>query len=134
MPSPSPAVDQYRESVPTAKGPKPTGGGGKGAKLPPAVSDQIAQQAGQDAEALESIATSPSLGAPATSRGGDRQRPSGAHEPRDIPGAEGKSALPAAAEATFDGGSGGMLLLIAGGLATLAVVAGLAVSRRKPSA
>jgi hypothetical protein len=64
-------VDQYKETIPTASGPKVSGGGGNGGgtgggtPLPPAVATELTQAVGEeDANRLEEIATSPRFGAP----------------------------------------------------------------------
>lgn len=61
-------IDQYKETIPTASGPKITGGSssGGGTPLPPAVVTELRQAVGEkDATRLEEVATSPRFGAPA---------------------------------------------------------------------
>jgi hypothetical protein len=63
------SVDQYTEDIPTASGPKPTGGApGENAhvpnQLPADVANALDVQGGADAEALGRLATLPSVGAP----------------------------------------------------------------------
>ncbi|HEX8122377.1 MAG TPA: hypothetical protein VF549_14035 [Solirubrobacteraceae bacterium] len=147
--SPSPSVDQYRESVPTAGGSKPSfrGGKEKKAELPPDVKRDLAGQAGADAQDLEAIATDPGLGAPADpaggtggqsggKKGGDGTgKPAGAGNGRTGSGApraaDERSVVPAAAQAVGSG-SDGMVLLLLGLGGTTAVVAALAFARRRP--
>jgi hypothetical protein len=130
--SPDPSVNQYVESVPTSKGSRPsTGGGAKGAKLPPAVQRRIEEQAGADAADLSAIATDPDAGAPAASRDRPRDRAAGSRDRRPVPQVEEKAPLAAAAEATFDAGGGGLVLLLFGLLGTTILVGGFAVSRRR---
>jgi hypothetical protein len=65
-------VDQYKETIPTASGPKfsgggPSGGGssGGGTPLTPAVATELRQSVGEEeAKRLEDVATSPRYGAP----------------------------------------------------------------------
>ena len=63
------SVDQYTEDIPTASGPKPTGGApGENAhvphRLPADVANALDVQGGADAEALRRLATLPAVGAP----------------------------------------------------------------------
>jgi hypothetical protein len=60
-------IDQYKETIPTASGPKVTGGSssGDGTPLPPAVVTELRQAVGEEeAKRLEEVATSPRYGAP----------------------------------------------------------------------
>jgi hypothetical protein len=123
----SPAVDQYVESVPTAGGePRERSGGG----LPPAVARQLQREGGVDAQALEAVASSPALGAPADQGGDGRRRASKADlsEADSTPTPPALSALGSAA-VSDDGGAGGWLIA---GLALLTVaLAGTALARRR---
>ena len=133
--SPDPAVNQYVESVPTAGGAKPSGAArsGGGSRLPEAVRQRVREQAGADADDLEAIATAPELGAP-------RERLEGGSSPGRAP-AGGAAAPPAAEEgpvaaavdAAVDGDGSTMPWLVAGLLATSALVGGAALVRRRPA-
>jgi hypothetical protein len=97
-------VDQYKETIPTASGPKVSGGGGGnggGTPLPPAVAVELTQAVGEDdAKRLEEIATSPRFGAPAI-------------HPPDEGGLPTESGAPSVFSAAVDGlggESGGSLL------------------------
>lgn len=62
-----PGADQYRESVPTASGPKSSGSGSGNAELPQEVEqviEEITQQAPRAAPTLKRIARSEQYGAP----------------------------------------------------------------------
>lgn len=71
-------VDEYREDIPTATGPKGTGqgsaggsGGGSGSVQPPPLQPALASDlreavGAEDAKRLEEVATSPRYGAPTT--------------------------------------------------------------------
>src|SRR5687767_5589154 len=62
------AIDQYRESVPTASGKRALGErGGVGEPLAPVARARLRASGGADAELLEDLATSPALGSPAES-------------------------------------------------------------------
>jgi hypothetical protein len=121
-----PAVEQYVESVPGAGGDgrgedQPGSGGG----LPSDLKRQIERDGGADAQALETLASSRELGAPATA---GRKRDDGA----GLSGAAERSpsALDAVGSAALGGGgsSGGWVLA---GIALLtAVVGGTALARR----
>jgi hypothetical protein len=130
-PSPSPAVDQYRESVPTARGAKPSSRGGraKRTELSPAVEREIAREAGADARDLEDIATDPGLGAPSDAPAGARgarERADAAARAGDVPD---RSLVPAAVDAVGDG-SGAMVLLLLGLAGTTGVLGAVAFARR----
>jgi len=59
------AVAQYIEAIPTSAGPARTGRiGATPRPLPPQVASKAREQAGDDAEALIELATSPTHGAP----------------------------------------------------------------------
>ncbi len=99
---------------------------------------RIQEQGGADARDLEAITTDPGLGAPAAAaapdargRGRDGRKP---YAPDTAPPAGDRAPLPAAVDATLDGGSSSTLLLLLGGLVAAAVVAGAAVARRRSSA
>ena len=64
-----PGADQYRESVPTASGPKSSGSGSGDAALPQEVEqiiEEVTQQAPRAAPTLKRIARSEQYGAPQT--------------------------------------------------------------------
>jgi len=101
-------VDQYKEMIPTASGPKASGGGGGngagtggGTPLPPAVAVELTQAVGEeDAKRLEEVATSPRFGAPAI------------HPPDEggLPVESGAPSVFSAAVEGLGGESGGSLL------------------------
>jgi hypothetical protein len=73
-PKPSPAVAQYVEMIPTGAGEKPVGAvREKPEALPAKTRALVRSKGGTDSGALTTIATSPALGAPASSsrRGAD---------------------------------------------------------------
>ena len=126
-----PLVDQYTEQIPTADGPKHSGGagapvsgggGGGGNVLPPAVQAQITQEGGKDAKKLKELATSPALGAPPTQPAADSTR---------VVKPEG--AVSAAVSAVGDGSDGRLIGLLIALLAITAVALGLAAVRRQRS-
>ena len=126
-PSRDPAVDQYVESVPGAGGDRapnsePRSGG---ERLPSDVRSEIERSGGEDAEALEAVASSPALGAPRGDRdgnGGGGSRAASKAPPSTI------DAVTSAA-ASGDSDAGGWLLA---GLALLtAALAGVALARRR---
>jgi hypothetical protein len=126
-PSRDPAVNQYVESVPGAGGDRapntePRSGG---EELPSGVRSEIEASGGEDAEALEAVASSPALGAPRADR--DRDGDSGSRaDPKGPPSTIG--AVTSAA-ASGDGDASGWLL---GGIALLTVaLAGTALARRR---
>jgi hypothetical protein len=110
------AADQYVESVPTSRGPRPAkdgnrrhGGGGDPLPVPPAVANLD--------PTLKEVATSPKLGAP------DRAlHDANATEP----------SVPAAAVSALDDGDGGRLLwLLLAIVAISAAIAGTATYRHR---
>ena len=119
-----PAVDQYVESVPTSGGdPRKPGGGG----LPPGVKRQLEREGGADAAALEAVASSGALGAPA-SDGRRRASKADASDSGSNPRPSALEALTSAA-VSDDGSAGGWLIA---GLALLTVaLAGTALARRR---
>jgi hypothetical protein len=125
----NPSVDQYVESVPTADGHLPAAGGGSGgrsADVPAAIRGRIRAEGGSDAATLEAVASSPTLGAPASGSGRARSGSTRA-------GAAGKppSTAAAATVAAVDGGGNSIAVLV-GGLILLTAVAGaVALARRR---
>jgi hypothetical protein len=123
-------VDQYKEMIPTASGPKVSGGGGGngagaggGTPLPPAVATELTQAVGEeDAKRLEEVATSPRFGAPAI-------------HPPDEGGLPAESGTPSALSAAVDGlagESGGSLLpLLLALVFSTGALFGAAVHRRR---
>jgi hypothetical protein len=124
-------VDQYKEMIPTASGPKASGGGGGngagtgggGTPLPPAVATELSQAVGEeDAKRLEEIATSPRFGAPAI-------------HPPDEGGLPAESGAPSVFSAAVDGlggESGGSLLpLLLAIVFSTGALFGAAVYRRR---
>lgn len=126
----SPSLDQYVESVPTARGPKPSshGSGPGGSELPPQVRRRIEQQGGSDADELAAIAGEPGRGAPQRPVGGREAERRGGSQ-RSAPGDDDKAALPSAAGAIGDGD--GMAVLLVAGLATAVAIGGVALARRR---
>lgn len=126
-PSNDPAVDQYVESVPGAGGDRAPGSEPRsgGERLPSDVSREIERSGGDDAEALEAVASSPALGAPRADTGKGSEagsRASSEGPPSTI------DAVTSAA-ASSGGDAGGWLL---GGLAFLtAALATFALARRR---
>jgi len=62
---PASAIAQYIEAVPTAEGERPTraAGAGSAVAVSPAIEAEISRRGGDDAEALERLASDPALGA-----------------------------------------------------------------------
>jgi hypothetical protein len=123
-------VDQYKEMIPTASGPKVSGGGGGngagaggGTPLPPAVATELTQAVGEeDAKRLEEVATSTRFGAPAI-------------HPPDEGGLPAESGAPSVLSAAVDGlagESGGSLLpLLLALVFSTGALFGAAVYRRR---
>jgi hypothetical protein len=135
----NPSLDQYVESVPTGHGgPSHGGGGGGGSHLPASTQRQIEQQGGSDAAALQEVAGSPALGAPAGGDsnggsgkpGGSRNAAPGGSAPTAA-GTSSPSAVDAVTSAaTGGGGSAGPWLLV--GLIALTGASGaVALARRR---
>jgi hypothetical protein len=119
-------VDQYKETIPTASGPKVSGGGGNGGgtPLPPAVAVELTQAVGkEDADKLKEVATSPEFGAP--------QVP--LHDPNEGGFAPASDPSPASAAVdAFAGESGGSLLpLLLALVFSTGALFGAAVHRRR---
>jgi hypothetical protein len=120
-------VDEYREDIPTAAGPKAAGGGGgQAATLPPDLTNRLHEAVGaEEAEQLEEVATSPRFGAP----------PTPLHEPDEgtLRGDDDASgALSAAVTAVSDGGGSLLPLLLALVFATGALAGAAVYRRRRP--
>jgi hypothetical protein len=117
-------VDQYKETIPTASGPKVTGGGssGGGTPLPPGVVTELRQAVGEeDATRLEEVATSPRFGAPA-------------HAPDEggLPASSDTPNAVSAAISAFSDESGGSLLpLLLALVFSTGALLGAAVYRRR---
>ena len=116
-------IDQYKETVPTASGPKASdgGSGGGGTPLPPAVVTELRQAVGQkDAKRLEEVATSPEFGAPwhAADEGG-------------LPADDGTGALTAAVTALADESGGSLLPLLLVLVFSTGALFGAALHRRR---
>ena len=143
----APSIDQYVESVPTGSGRSeaPSRETGSAEPLPRQVAEGIEAEGGTDASQLETIATSPALGAPAPQGAGTDGRNSGRRQARrDSGGARAKSmttpatrlnapsdgAVTAAASAASGLGTPVALLLIAL-VGVTAVIAGEAARRRR---
>jgi hypothetical protein len=120
-------IDQYKETIPTASGPKLSGGGSGGGSvggtpLPPAVVTELHQAVPEDdARRLEEVATSPRYGAPlhAPDEGGLA--------------AEDDAAGPFSAAVTAVAGEGGgsLLPLVLALVFATGALAGAAVYRRR---
>jgi hypothetical protein len=122
------AILQYVEAVPTAGGDRAVGVGVAEAEpLPPAVAQHVEQQAGPEAEALKTVATSSAYGAP--------QIAPKRLEPTEPTGAASSAAPSLVAAGLRAAGSGGsergiaVLAALLGGI-TVAAVA-LAVRRQR---
>lgn len=120
------AVDAYRESIPTASGPKPTGERGRRGTLPPSVADRLSSVPAQEASLLRDVATSAAFGAPRSTL--RRDTPSPTFDERSLP------SVPVAAEAIGDAfGAGRMLFLglLLGSIAAAAVAIRIGHARRE---
>lgn len=118
-------VDQYKETIPTASGPKVSGGGsnGGGTPLPPAVAVELTQAVGEeDAKRLEEIATSPRFGAPAIHPPDEGRLPVEAGAP---------SAFSAAVEGLAGESGGSLLPLVLALVFSTGALFGAAVHRRR---
>jgi hypothetical protein len=131
-----PSVDQYIESVPTARGPAAVAEPrtAPATRLPAETRRRLRREAGGDAAALEALSTDPATGAPA-GRSAAAGRRGGSSQEDSAPAMLGMSergSADAAAQALSGGGSA-VLLLLAGLLAgTLAL--GAVAWRRRSSA
>lgn len=117
-------VDQYKETIPTASGPKVSGGGssGGGTSLPPAVFTELRQAVGDDeATRLEEVATSPRYGAPLHAPD-EGSLPSGDNAP---------GAVSAAVTALVAEGGGSLLPLLLALVFATGALSGAAVYRRR---
>jgi hypothetical protein len=118
-------VDQYKETIPTASGPKISGGGsnGGGTPLPPAVVTELRQAVGEEeAKRLKEVATSPRYGAPA-------------HAPDEggLIASDGNAANPVsvAVSALADESGGSLLPLLLAVVFSTGALFGAAVYRRR---
>lgn len=117
-------LDQYKETIPTASGPKESGGdsGGSGTPLPPEIADQLTQAVGaEEAKVLEEVATSPRYGAPL-------------HAPDEgglAPGDDSRGAVSAAVTALAGEGGGSLLPLLLVLVFATGALAGAALYRRR---
>jgi hypothetical protein len=144
-----PVIDQYQEPLPTGGGNEHTGGdegsgggsGGGGAQLPSSTQSNLAGSVSPPvAEALESVATSPELGAPQGTIGKKGKQDAGTGKgsgPSVAPPASDKSTpltgspLSDAVSAATDGGNSHLLAVL---LALAALTLGgalVAVARRR---
>lgn len=113
------AIDQYRESIPTAGGPRATGQPGrKSGSLSRTARARIQQQGGKDAELLLRVVTASEYGAPE------------APPSRQVTPARTRATLPAIPGAS-SGGSGYIAFLGVAFAGVAAVGAAFAVSRRR---
>jgi len=116
-------VDQYKETIPTASGPKISGGSsnGGGTPLPPAVVTELRQTVGEEeAKRLEEVATSPRYGAPLHASDG-----------AGLPADSGAGALSAAVTALADESGGSLLPLVLALVFSTGALFGAAVYRRR---
>ena len=146
-PTDNPAIAVYIEQVPTSKGPVAAGRQNKGGKgLAPSAREKVRQQGGQDAAALEEIATSPNYGAPAAADGqapgtkttkpkaAAKAKPNATPQARPQPRSSGSRAVAATPTAAADADRGFDFGLAALGLAlTLATIAVVTAVRRRRS-
>jgi hypothetical protein len=151
----NPSLDQYVESVPTSHGDRsPQGGAGGGSNgghnggnggstnggtsLPPQTREQLQQQAGGDAAALEAVATNPGLGAPSKGDGGKGHESTGRTGTGTGSGATSGANSPGAVDAVAtaatggDGSTGPWLLAAIAALTGLTLAAALMRRRSSP--
>jgi hypothetical protein len=123
----SSAVDEYVEDVPTSEGDSSTGGGKpKRKSLPRSVVSQVKSEGGEDAAALEELATSSAFGAPQKQIKELRNETHGPIvKPEPEAESDGRDGLAAAAATAGTGGNGSRLigLLIVLGVISAATVA-----------
>jgi hypothetical protein len=124
------AISQYVEGVPAAGGTKTPGVGrrGKPKALPTAVRAALNASGGSDAPALQQLATSPDLGAPARPAPRAAAVAAAAVARPSEEGSPPVAALSAAVTAAGDGGGGRFAVL---GLALLAITAVVLASARR---
>ena len=126
----NPSLNQYVESVPSSHGDRtPPSGGAKSpdGQLPASVQRQIETQGGRDAKQLESIATSPALGAPASSTDGA----GGGRETKAEAADHSPSSLDALTSAATGGDGNSLGLLVLGLVLVTALLGGSALARRR---
>jgi hypothetical protein len=138
-------IDQYQEPFPTGGGNEHTGGNGNGGgsgafELPSSTQENLSSSVSAPvAEALESVATSPELGAPQGTirkreKAGQGGAGSGSSDPVvvRVEPLEGSPLTDAVAAAT-DGGNSHLLGVLAALAGITAGAAGLALARRRRS-
>lgn len=123
-------VDEYREDVPTATGPKSTAGGGGGGGdsggggatplAPTLVEDLQAAVGKKDAERLEEVATSPEFGAPLHAR-----------DEGPLPAGDAPTPFSAAVNALGGEGGGSLLPLLLALVFSTGALFGAALHRRR---
>jgi hypothetical protein len=124
------AGDQYVETLPTTRGPRAPGRHKHAKKLSRKVTKRIDTLGGSDAAQLKTLATSPSLGAPA-------DRPAGKKSSRKSASRSGKRhngstpAVPSAAINAVDGGEAGLGWLVVALLAITALALGAVGYQRR---
>jgi hypothetical protein len=107
-----PSIDQYVEQIPTSKGPKPTGGPAQTvSRLPRTVERTIRSEGGNDAQALEEVATSSRFGAPKKIKVAKKERKQLEKKLR-AKSVEEPKAIPAAIGAVSETGNGRLLALV----------------------
>src|SRR3954452_10593033 len=130
-PKPSPAVAQYVEMIPTGAGDKPVGTAtSTPSALPPKTRALVRSKGGTDSAALTKIATSTSLGAPASPprRGADTPSRSSTDEADKT---QSSAAAVAALSTAGSGGGVGVTALFGTLLVVTAIVGPLAVFGRR---
>jgi hypothetical protein len=138
----NPSVNQYVESVPSSHGGQPPSGGGSSpsSHLPASVRHRIAAQGGADAKQLESVATSPALGAPSAPNadGGGKGKSNrsgtggtGSGGAASAADERSPSAISAVATAATGGNGDSVVILVAGLALITALAAAIALARRR---
>jgi hypothetical protein len=137
----NPSVNQYVESVPSSHGGQPPSGGGSSpsSHLPASVRHRIAAQGGTDAKQLESVATSPALGAPPApnaasggkGKGGTGSGGTGSGGAPSAADERSPSAISAVATAATGGNGNSVVILVAGLALITALAAAIALARRR---
>jgi hypothetical protein len=127
------AGDQYVETLPTTRGPRAPKHRKQVKKIPRGVARKIDRLGGSDAAALETLATSTELGAPAEQPAGRKSAPKARKRDSRSGERHGGStpAVPSAAINAVDGGEAGLGWLVVAMLAITALALGAAGYRRR---
>jgi hypothetical protein len=134
IPSDQSAGDQYVETLPTTKGPRAPGRGKRAKRLSRRVANKIQKLGGSDAAALETLASSTTLGAPDA---GGASKGSGGRGSKGHASRSGKRhgsstpAVPSAAINAVDGGEAGLGWLVLAILAISALALGAVGYQRR---